>query len=143
MIALDTNFLVHVHRMDSPLHDRAYAIARELMQSGRAWGIPNPCISEFLNVVTHPKIYQTPTPVIRALEQIDAWLESPTGSILHSSQNFWPLLRQLAQDTQLRGGQYHDARIAAVCMENSVTALWTIDRDFGRYKQLKAVNPLA
>jgi uncharacterized protein len=68
-------------------------------------------------------------PVIRALEQIDAWLESPAGSVLHSSQNFWPLFRQLAQDTQLRGGQYHDARIAAVCMENSVTALSTIDRE--------------
>jgi hypothetical protein len=31
MIALDTNFLVYAHRIDSPQHDRAYAIARELM----------------------------------------------------------------------------------------------------------------
>lgn len=142
MIALDTNFLVHAHRMDSPHHGQAYAQALALMQGHGAWGIPNPCISEFLNIVTHPRIYQQPTPVSQALAQIDAWLESPSGSILHSGLRFWPTLKEIAAQGQLRGGQYHDARIAAVCIENSVAQLWTVDRDFSRYPQLKIFNPL-
>jgi uncharacterized protein len=142
MIALDTNFLIHAHRIDSSQHERAFSVVRDLMQSGQAWGIPNPCVSEFLNIITHPKIFKQPTPVQQALEQMAAWLECPTGTILHSGSTFWSVLKQLAQAAQLRGGQYHDARIAAVCIENSVNVLWTIDRDFGRYKQLKAINPL-
>jgi hypothetical protein len=30
MIALDTSFFIYAHRIDSPQHRRAYAIAREL-----------------------------------------------------------------------------------------------------------------
>jgi hypothetical protein len=36
----------------------------------------------------------------------------------------------------------HDARIAALCLTNGVQALWTADRDFGRFPRLRAVNPL-
>ena len=30
----------------------------------------------------------------------------------------------------------------AICIENSVSVLWTADRDFGRFKALKTANPL-
>lgn len=39
------------------------------------------------------------------------------------------------------GGQFHNARTAAMCLENAVSLLWRLDRDFGRFKELKAVNP--
>ena len=42
----------------------------------------------------------------------------------------------------LAGGQFHDARIAAICLENAVSVLWAADRDFGRFKALKTINPL-
>jgi predicted nucleic acid-binding protein len=37
----------------------------------------------------------------------------------------------------------HDTRIAAICLENGITELWTADRDFSRFGQLKTYNPLA
>jgi predicted nucleic acid-binding protein len=36
----------------------------------------------------------------------------------------------------------HDARIAALCIQNGVTELLTADRDFGRFNELKTRNPL-
>jgi len=36
----------------------------------------------------------------------------------------------------------HDARIAAICLENGVVELWSADRDLGRFAGLKVVNPL-
>ena len=42
----------------------------------------------------------------------------------------------------LAGAQFHNARIAAVCLENAVSVLWSADRDFGRFKALKTLNPL-
>ena len=39
------------------------------------------------------------------------------------------------------GAQFHDARIAAMCMENGVTTLWTAERDFSAYPQLRCQSP--
>ncbi len=36
----------------------------------------------------------------------------------------------------------HDARIAAICLAHGVSELWTADRDFSRFPELKARNPL-
>ena len=36
----------------------------------------------------------------------------------------------------------HDARIAAICLGNGVAELWSADRDFGRFPELRVVNPL-
>jgi uncharacterized protein len=36
----------------------------------------------------------------------------------------------------------HDARIAALCVLHGVSELWSADRDFGRFSQLRVRNPL-
>jgi hypothetical protein len=33
-------------------------------------------------------------------------------------------------------------RIAALCIANGISELWTADRDFGRFAKLRARNPL-
>ncbi|RLB44033.1 MAG: VapC toxin family PIN domain ribonuclease, partial [Deltaproteobacteria bacterium] len=78
MIGVDTNILVYAHREDSPWHERAYACIKQLAEGSAPWAIPWPCVHEFLAIVTHPRIYQPPTPLSRALEQVEAWLESPS-----------------------------------------------------------------
>ncbi len=54
----------------------------------------------------------------------------------------WPILSDLTHKAKLQGGQFHDARIAALCIENGVSALYSADRDFGRFIALKTINPL-
>jgi hypothetical protein len=39
------------------------------------WGLPWPCVHEFLAIVTHPGIYAPPTPLEVAIDQVDAWLD--------------------------------------------------------------------
>jgi uncharacterized protein len=51
-------------------------------------------------------------------------------------------LKEIATQGQIRGGQIHDARIAAICLQHGVSELWTADRDFSRFPQLKTRNPL-
>jgi predicted nucleic acid-binding protein len=36
----------------------------------------------------------------------------------------------------------HDARIAALCLQHGVTELFTADRDFNKFHELKTRNPL-
>jgi uncharacterized protein len=142
MIAIDTNILVYAHREDSPWHAAAYQRIEVLAQRRAAWAIPWPCIFEFLAIVTHPRIYDPPTPLLLALEQIDAWLESPSLLLLSEPEGFWPGLRSLVAAGKLMGPQIHDARIAALCLVHGIKELWTADRDFSRFPGLTKRNPL-
>ncbi|MDH5716302.1 MAG: hypothetical protein OEZ22_01540 [Spirochaetia bacterium] len=38
--------------------------------------------------------------------------------------------------------EFHDVRIAALCLENGVSVLYSADRDFTRFPRLKVINPL-
>jgi len=142
MIALDTNILVYAHREDSPWHEPAAACIDGLAIGAKPWAIPWPCLHEFFAIVTHPKIYAPPTPRAAAVDQIDAWLESPALVLLGESGSHWPTLRALVNAGRVAGPQVHDARIAALCLQHAVGELWTADRDFNRYPQLKTRNPL-
>ena len=142
MIAVDTNILVYAHRAESAFHAQAFACLKSLAEGSQRWGVPVACLHEFLSVVTNPKIFSPASTHEQALAQIDAWLASPQAHVLHSGSQHWRILSELTRRAKLQGGQFHDARIAALCMENGVTLLWSADRDFGRFKALKTVNPL-
>ena len=142
VIALDTNLLVYAHREDSPFHAQAAQCLLQCAEGRGAWAIPWPCVHEFFAIVTHPRIYHPPTPIARALDQIDAWLESPSLVLLAESEAHWPQLRALIGKARIAGPAVHDARIAALCLQHGVRELWSADRDFGRYTALKVVNPL-
>lgn len=142
MIAVDTNILVYVHRQDSPWHEAAYARLAELAEGRAAWAIPWPCLHEFLAIVTHPRIYNPPSPLETSLAQVEAWLEAPGLVLLAETGSYWPDLRAALTAGRVAGPQVHDARIAALCLLHGVRELWTSDRDFGRFPGLKATNPL-
>lgn len=142
MIAIDTNILVYAHREDSPFHATALECVTACAEGRASWALPWPCLHEFFAIVTHPRVYEPPTPATKALDQIDAWLESPSLVLLAESERHWPTLRALLVNARLAGPAVHDARIAALCLQHGVRELWTADRDFGRFAGLKAVNPL-
>ena len=142
MIAIDTNILVYAHREDSPFHNPAAQRISELAEGSATWSIPWPCVHEFLAIVTHPRIYAPPTPLPRALDQVDAWLESPTLVLLAESGDHWPALRKILSRSRIAGPQVHDARIVALCLQHGVRELWSADRDFNRFAGLTVVNPL-
>lgn len=142
MIAVDTNILVYAHREESPFHEVAAQGMKRLAEGGAAWGIPWPCLHEFLGIVTHPRIHKTPTPLIAALDQVEAWLESPTLALLTESEQHWPVLRSVAIAGRVTGPRMHDARVAALCHQHGVREFWTADRDFSRFPDLPVVNPL-
>jgi toxin-antitoxin system PIN domain toxin len=142
MIAVDTNILVYAHREDSPFHSRAKVCIESLANGKSTWAIPWPCVHEFFLIATHPRIYGPPTPFALAIDQIDAWFESPSLLMLAESPTYWPVLRNLVTNAQIAGPQVHDARIAALCLHHGVQELWSADRDFSRFTGLLVRNPL-
>jgi toxin-antitoxin system PIN domain toxin len=143
LIAVDTNLLVYAHRTESEWHERAAACIRGLAEARSPWALPWPCIHEFLAIATHPRIWDPPTPPEAALDQVEAWLESPSLVLLAESSEHWTELRHQIVSGRIAGPRVHDARIAALCLAHGVRELWTADRDFSRFPSLATSNPLA
>lgn len=141
LIAVDTNLLVHAHRQDSEWFGKAAPLVRDLATSPRPWAIPWPCIAELTAIVTHPRIFRTPTPLVASLEQVDAWLESRSLSLLAEGPAAWRTLRRLLRDSKVIGPRVHDARVAALCLAHGTTELWSADRDFARFPELRVRKP--
>lgn len=142
MIAVDSNLLVYAHREDSAWHEPA-AERLELFAEGReTWAIPWPCIHEFLAIVTHPRVFNPPTPLAKALDQVAAWMESPSLQMLAESGSYWDVLASTLKAAKVQGARVHDARVAALCLHHGIRELWTADRDLSRFAGLSVRNPL-
>ena len=143
MIAVDTNILIYAHRGDSDWHSKALPAVTRLAECGDKWAIPWPCAHEFLAIVTHPRIYDPPTRINIALECIATWFNTPGCIGIGEGPTYFNILTNQIQAGKIVGGMVHDAHIAALCIENGINALWTIDRDFSRFPKLKTAIPWA
>lgn len=142
MIAVDTNILVYAHRRDSEWHEPAASCVRELAEGAASWALPWPCLHEFFSIVTHERIYSPASTAAKALEQISAWLKSPSVVLLSETAGYWDVLSRLVEKSKIIGPRMHDGRIAALCIQHGVRELLSADRDFSRFGDLKTRNPL-
>jgi len=140
VIAIDTHILVCAHREDSPCHAAAAnclaSCAEGQLPRGPALALPARILRHLFAISTHARtharIHNPPTPAAGALDQIDAWLESPSLVLLAESDRHWSALRTLLTQSRAVGPAVHDAHIAALCLQHGVQKLWSADRDFSR-----------
>lgn len=142
MIAVDTNLLVYAHRADLPQHAQSVEAVRSLAEDTRPWAIAWPCLHEFFSVVTNVRLKPASTPKV-AWAAIRSFTASPNLRMIGEGVNHLDWLERLVERGDVRGGMIHDARIAAICLAHGVNELWTADRDFSRFPELKTRNPLS
>lgn len=140
MIAVDTNILLYAHREDAPWHEAATRCLTTV--AAERWAIPWPCVHEFLAIATHPRVFDPPSRLDDALLALDSWRAVPTTTFLSELEGYGDVLASVLRGGKVVGPRVHDARIAALCKQHSVTELWTADRDFSRFGGLKTRNPL-
>jgi uncharacterized protein len=140
--AVDTNILVYAHREALKHHQAAFATLEQLAHSRTPWGIPWPCIHEFIETVANPRVFNPASTLTRVKRQLDEWFACPSLQMLTMTHEHWYALHDVFARSGATSGAAHDARIAAMCIENGVSELWTADRDFAKFKGLKSSNPL-
>lgn len=141
MIAVDTNILVYAHRPEFPFHTAAREAMAELAGGSQSWGIVLHCLVEFAGAVSHPRHFRQPSSPTQIRKQIDAWLECPRSVLLEEGPSVLIHFLDLVDAGAVAGPKVHDARIAATCLATGVTELWTCDRDYSRFPELRVRNP--
>ena len=142
MIGIDTNILVYAHRKDMSFHSKADKFLSDLVGDSTSMAIPYPCLSEFLSIVTNPKIFKIPSPREIALEELENFLSLPNVYCIGELTGYFSLFKEISLKAKISGGDYHDARIAAICIQHDIKVFYSADRDFNRFPKLKIKNPL-
>ena len=141
MIAVATNILVYAHRSETDLHDVAAAAIIELAEGIVPWGLPVFCITEFLRVVTHRRVFSPPSTMSQALGFVDDVVASPVCRVVRPGREFLRLLAETARAADARGNLMFDAQIAALCREHGIASVLTNDRDFARFEHVRVRYP--
>jgi predicted nucleic acid-binding protein len=142
MIALDTNLLVYAHKEASEFNLLITEALRPVIEGVAPWALPWPCVHEFIGVVTNPRIYKPASSMPDALSFLDSLMTAPNLQLLAESPGYFDKLRDIVLACKISGPRIHDARIAALCLHHGVSELWTADRDFSIFPQLRTRNPL-
>ena len=103
--------------------------------------LPWPCIYEFIRVVTYPRVFDPPTDLESALDDLDSLLQSPSLTLLREGPRHSVFMQRLLRSGQAAVNLAHDAHSAALIVEHGVSELWTADRDFARFPGIRVRNP--
>jgi hypothetical protein len=137
----DVNVLVYAHRADAANHDRHRAYLEALVNGPAAFGLVDLVLSGFLRVVTHPRIFKTPTPVEHALDFVNALRARPNAVRVAAGARHWDRFTSLVAVTGARGNIVPDAYLAAIAIESGNEWI-TTDRDYARFPGLHWRHPL-
>ena len=99
------------------------------------------CITEFLRVTTHQRVFRPPSTLQQATAFIGGIAEAPSCEVVRPGPEFLELLVETARQANARGNLMFHAQIAALCLEHGIDTVLTNDRDFTRFQQLR-VQPL-
>lgn len=140
MLALDVNVLVDAFREDSPHHDRIAPWLNGLLSSDEPFVVFDVVASGFVRVVTHPRIFDPPTPIAPALEFVAALHRQPLCVRTLPGPRHWAIFDRLCRESGATGNMAADAYLASLAIEAGCTWV-TSDRDYDRFAGLRWTEP--
>lgn len=141
MILPDVNVLVLAHRSDQDDHEPVRVWLEDEINSDQPFVLADIAVAGFLRIVTHPRIYRHPTPLLTAIAFVDGLVEHPTCIAAAAGARHWTILRELLADADARGNLVPDAHLAAIAVEHGATVA-TRDRGFARFLRVRWFDPL-
>lgn len=141
MILPDVNVLVYAHREDAPRHVEFRAWLLETLAAPSPIGISELVLSGFVRVVTHPRVFRSPTPLDAALAYANGLRGQPNTVVLTPGTRHWDIFTELCRKAGAKGNLVPDAYLAALAIETGSECV-TTDRGFGRFPGLRWRHPL-
>lgn len=142
MKVVDLNLLLYAINRDSPHHAPAKAWLERTLSDEEPVALPWVVLLGFLRLATSARVFPQPLVPDQALMVVDGWLGRTPVVALAPGDEHWRILRELLAESGTAGNLTTDAHLAALAIEHGAE-LCSTDSDFGRFPQLRWVNPLA
>jgi toxin-antitoxin system PIN domain toxin len=141
VILPDVNVLIHAFRRDASDHEKYKHWLESELAGGTVVGVSDMVLSSVVRIVTHPRVFITPSPSEEVFRFTD-YLRSRANVInVAPGKSHWSIFRHLCSAVQARGNLIADAYLAALAIESG--AEWiTTDRDYARFPGLRWRCPL-
>ncbi len=141
MLLVDVNVLVDAYRQDAPDHHRYRDWLGSVVQAEAPFATADLILAGFLRVVTHPRVFDPPTPIDDALAFAEALRGAPNCTVLAPGSRHWDIFSDLCRRAGAKGNLVPDAYLAALAIETG--SEWvTTDRDYARFPGLRWRHPL-
>lgn len=140
MRCVDVNVLVDAFRDDSPSHAAVRPWLDAARRAREPLGLCGAVASGFVRIVTHPRIFQVPTPTAEALAFIERLSAGPAVVAVAPGARHWGVFAQLCTTVRARGNLVADCYLAALALELGSTWV-TSNRDFARFVDLRIELP--
>ncbi|UER54874.1 type II toxin-antitoxin system VapC family toxin [Kineosporiaceae bacterium SCSIO 59966] len=140
MILFDVNVLVLALRADAPQHDRYRRWLEEAVSTPLAFGLAEMVLRSAVRVLTHPRVFQPPTPLDHALDELGRLRARPNCVLVAPGPRHWEIFVDLCRRSGATGNLVPDAYLAALAIESGSEWI-TTDRDFARFPGLRWRHP--
>lgn len=141
MYLMDVNVLVYAHRADVEQHEQCRDWLESIINTNIDYGYSELVLSGFLRVVTHPKIFDMPTPLEQAIAFAGQIKNEPNAIQIAPKERHWSIFEELLGMTNAKGNFVPDAYHAALAIESGCQWV-TTDKGFKKFKGLRVINPL-
>ncbi len=137
----DVNVLASAFRADAVHHERCRAWLTGALAGRDGIGLSELVLSGVLRVLTHPRVFNPPTPSEAATGFVDAVLAQPAITALRPGSGHWRIFRGMSATLRLTGNRIPDAYHAALAIEHGCEWV-TLDHGFAAYPGLRWRNLL-
>ena len=132
----DNNVLINAFRSETKHHAKAKSWLEGSLNNSQSIRLFPTVETGFLRVVTHPRIFDSPSPFEEASEFLKVLCSSTFVDVCQwtvSARNLW---FNLCDDLALSGNDCNDAMLAAIAMDRGLR-LVTFDKGFKRFEKLQ------
>jgi uncharacterized protein len=140
MKLLDANVLLYAYNSDSPHHEVCRKWLEGAFSDPEPLGLPWQTVLAFIRIATNPRAMARPLSAEQACGIAAGWLQHPNVLVVEAAERYWTILKGLIVEAQVSGPLVSDAALAALALEHGAV-LYSTDRDFRRFRELKLVDP--
>ncbi|WP_181407572.1 TA system VapC family ribonuclease toxin [Nocardioides sambongensis] len=142
MLFCDVNVLVHALRPEQSAEaERVRDWLESTIVSGMPIGVAELVLSAVARLTTSQRLFSPATTPAEFVEFSETLLAAPTVDVVRPGPRHWAIFTGLLTDHRLRGNDVPDAYLASIALERGAT-LVTRDRGFGRFAELRVLDPI-
>ena len=141
MIIPDINLLLYASIIGFEEHTRARRWLESILNGRTPVGLAAPSLFGFVRLGTNPRVFDPPMAVDEAIGRVEAWLARSHVHFLLPGPRHLDLAFGLLRRIGAAGNLTTDVQLAALAIEHQ-GELHSNDTDFGRFPELRWVNPL-